>query len=337
MLPAIEIETGPKPTATVIWLHGLGDDGNGWSQVVPSLGLPSRLAIRFLFPHAPMMPVSINNGYVMRAWYDIREANLNERADLDGVRRSQAAVEAMIAHEKARGIAASRIVLAGFSQGGAIALYAGLRHRERLAGIVALSTYLIDAPALEAEAAPANRDVPIFMAHGTLDPVVRIAWAEQSRQALVAAGWHVEWNAYPMEHSAVLEEIVAVSAFLQRVLPTDAGAPRARRRAGDAPRGRSLVRAVGFVLDRHPGARPHAAPRQRIAQQELDLRVRAAQIRLREALDLGPESGIDAQQEGLLGGHGGGVRNAAVRARGESGASSRRSRRRAAPRTPPAA
>ncbi len=170
MLPAIEIETGPKPTATVIWLHGLGDDGNGWSQVVPSLGLPSRLAIRFLFPHAPTMPVSINNGYVMRAWYDIREANLNERADLDGVRRSQAAVEAMIAHEKARGIAASRIVLAGFSQGGAVALYAGLRHRERLAGIVALSTYLIDAPALAAEAAPANRDVPIFMAHGTLDP-----------------------------------------------------------------------------------------------------------------------------------------------------------------------
>ncbi len=219
MLPAIEIETGPKPTATVIWLHGLGDDGNGWSQVVPSLGLPSRLAIRFLFPHAPTMPVTINNGYVMRAWYDIREANLNERADLDGVRRSQAAVEAMIAHEKARGIAASRIVLAGFSQGGAVALYAGLRHRERLAGIVALSTYLIDAPALMAEAAPANRDVPIFMGHGTFDPVVRIAWAEQSRQALVAAGWHVEWNAYPMEHSAVLEEIVAVSAFLQRVLP----------------------------------------------------------------------------------------------------------------------
>ena len=218
MLPAIEIETGPHPTATVIWLHGLGDDGGGWSQVVPSLGLPSRLAIRFLFPHAPTMPVSINNGYVMRAWYDIREANLNERADLDGVRRSQAAVEAMIAHEKARGIAASRIVLAGFSQGGAIALHAGLRHRERLAGIVALSTYLIDAPALDAEAAPANRDVPIFMAHGTLDPVVRIAWGEQSRQALVAAGRHVEWNAYPMEHSAVLEEIVAVSAFLQRVL-----------------------------------------------------------------------------------------------------------------------
>jgi len=219
VLPAIEIETGPRPTASVIWLHGLGDDGNGWSQVVPSLGLPARLAIRFLFPHAPTMPVSINNGYVMRAWYDIREADLNARADLDGVRRSQAAVEAMIAHEKARGIAASRIVLAGFSQGGAVALYAGLRHRERLAGIVALSTYLIDAPALAAEAAPANRDVPIFMGHGTFDPVVRIAWAEQSRQALVAAGWHVEWNAYPMEHSAVLEEIVAVSAFLQRVLP----------------------------------------------------------------------------------------------------------------------
>ncbi len=218
MLQAIEIETAPNPTATVIWLHGLGDDGNGWSQVVPSLGLPSRMAVRFLFPHAPTMPVSINNGYVMRAWYDIREANLNERADLPGVRRSQAAVAALIDHERARGIEDGRIVLAGFSQGGAIALYGGLRHPRRLAGIVALSTYLIDGPGLAAEAAPANRDVPIFMGHGTFDPVVRIAWAEQSRKVLVDAGWHVEWHAYPMEHSAVLEEIVAVSAFLQRVL-----------------------------------------------------------------------------------------------------------------------
>ena len=219
MLPAIEVETGPRPTATVIWLHGLGDDGHGWSEVVPALALPAALPVRFLFPHAPAMPVTINNGFVMRAWYDIRDADLHARADISGVRRSQALLETMIAHERARGIAAARIVLAGFSQGGAIALYAGLRHRERLAGIVGLSTYLIDAPGLTAEAAAANRDVPILMAHGTFDPVVRLAWAEQSRDALAAAGWGVEWHAYPMEHAAVPEEIAAVSALLRRVLP----------------------------------------------------------------------------------------------------------------------
>ena len=218
LLPAIEIETAPDPTATVIWMHGLGDDGTGWSQVVPALGLPASLAVRFLFPHAPTMPVSINNGYVMRAWYDVRDADLHARADLPGTRRSQAQVEALVDRERERGVADGRIVLAGFSQGGAIALYAGLRHPTRLAGIVALSTYLIDAPALAAEASPANRDVPIFMAHGTFDPVVRLAWAEASRAALVADGWSVEWHTYPMEHSAVLEEIAAVGAFLRRHL-----------------------------------------------------------------------------------------------------------------------
>ncbi|MCC7218514.1 MAG: dienelactone hydrolase family protein [Burkholderiales bacterium] len=219
MLPAIEIETGPNPNAAVIWLHGLGDDGNGWSQVVPALDLPAALPVRFLFPHAPTMPVTINNGYVMRAWYDIRDADLHARADLPGVRRSQAQLEAMLAHERARGVAAARIVLAGFSQGGAIALYTGLRHAERLAGVVALSTYLIDAPGLAAEAAAANRDVPIFMAHGTYDPVVHVAWAEQSRDVLAGAGWRVEWHAYPMEHAAEPEEIAAVGEFLRRVLP----------------------------------------------------------------------------------------------------------------------
>ncbi len=218
LLSAIEIETAPNPTASVIWMHGLGDDGSGWSQVVPSLGIPPSLAVRFLFPHAPMMPVSINNGYVMRAWYDVRDADLHARADLPGTRRSQAQVEALVDRERARGVADGRIVLAGFSQGGAIALYAGLRHTARLAGIVALSTYLIDAPSLAAEAAPANRDVPILMAHGTFDPVVRLAWAEASRAALVADGWNVEWHTYPMEHSAVLEEIAAIGAFLRRVL-----------------------------------------------------------------------------------------------------------------------
>ena len=218
LLPAIEIETAPNPNATVIWLHGLGDDGHGWSEVVPGLKLPPAMAVRFLFPHAPMMPVAINNGFVMRAWYDIRDAELHARADLEGVRRSQAQLEALIAREKTRGIPDARIVLGGFSQGGAIALYTGLRHRERLAGIVALSTYLIDARGLATEAAPANRDVPIFMAHGTYDPVVRLAWAELSRKALVDAGWKVDWHVYPMEHAALPEEIEAVGAFLRKVL-----------------------------------------------------------------------------------------------------------------------
>jgi phospholipase/carboxylesterase len=218
LLPAIEIETAASPDASVIWMHGLGDDGTGWSQVAPALQLPPTMALRFLFPHAPMMPVAINNGYVMRAWYDIREADLSSRADLDGVRKSQAHVEALIANEKARGVADERIVLAGFSQGGAIALYTALRHPVRLAGVVALSTYLIDAPSLTREAAAPNRELPIFMAHGTFDPVVRYAWAETSRNALVAAGWSVEWHSYPMEHSAVMEEIAAAGLFLRRVL-----------------------------------------------------------------------------------------------------------------------
>jgi len=221
LLPAIQIETGPNPDATVIWLHGLGDDGNGWSQVVGALGLPRARAVRFLFPHAPVMPVTINNGMTMRAWYDIREANLNSRADLAGVRQSQAHVEAMIAREVARGVPARRIVLAGFSQGGAVALYTGLRHPARLAGIVALSTYLIDGPALATEASTANRDIPIFMAHGTQDPVVAFTWADMSRRALVDGGWNVEWHQYPMAHAAVLEEVVACGKFLTAVLGAD--------------------------------------------------------------------------------------------------------------------
>jgi phospholipase/carboxylesterase len=218
LLQAISIETAPSPDATVIWMHGLGDTGDGWSAIVPALGLPASMRVRFLFPHAPQIPVSINNGFVMPAWYDFKEADFSARADLPGVRRSQAQVEALIDRERARGIADARIVLAGFSQGGALALYTGLRHPQRLAGIVALSTYLIDGGALPVEASPANRDVPIFMAHGTRDPVVRLAWAEQSRQALVHGGWSVEWATWPMEHSAVQEEITAAGAFLRRVL-----------------------------------------------------------------------------------------------------------------------
>jgi phospholipase/carboxylesterase len=226
ILSAIEIETAPNPDAAVIWMHGLGDDGQGWSEVVPSLGLPKSLAIRFIFPHAPMMAVTINNGMRMRAWYDIRQANLNERADVDGVRRSQAHVDALLAREAARGIASTRTLLAGFSQGGAIALFAGLRCDARLAGIVALSTYLIAPDRLATEASDANRDLPIFMAHGTHDPVIAFAWAERSRDVLAAAGWPLEWHAYPMEHSAVNEEIIAAGAFITRVLTDRRSLPR---------------------------------------------------------------------------------------------------------------
>jgi phospholipase/carboxylesterase len=225
LLDAIEIDTAPDPDAGVIWMHGLGDDGRGWSEVVPSLALPPAARIRFLFPHAPVMPVTINQGFRMRAWYDVRAANITERADVDGVRDSQARIEALLARQEALGIAPSRMVLAGFSQGGAIALFAGLRQRQRLAGIVALSTYLISPERLEQEATPANRDVPIFMAHGTRDPVVQYAWGEASRRALETGGWRVEWHSYPMEHSAVIEELVAVGQFLARVLPPRAGTP----------------------------------------------------------------------------------------------------------------
>jgi len=218
LLEAITIETGANPDASVIWMHGLGDDGKGWSEVVPALNLPQSLAVRFIFPHAPVIAVTINNGMRMRAWYDIRQANLSERADLEGVRTSQAHVDALIAREVSRGIAARRVILAGFSQGGAIALYAGVRYAERLGGVIGLSTYLVGFDRVAAEASAANRDVPIFMAHGTLDGVVQLAWAERSRDALRAGGWDVEWHTYPIEHSAVIDEIVLAGKFIVKVL-----------------------------------------------------------------------------------------------------------------------
>ena len=220
LLPAIELETAPKPSASVIWLHGLGADGNDFVPVVRELGLPPDLAVRFVFPHAPVRPVTINNGFRMRAWYDIAAADLNNRADLAGVKQSQLQVEGLIAREVQRGIGQARIVLAGFSQGGAVALYTGLRHAERLAGIMALSTYLIGADALAIEAASINRGVPIFMAHGTADPIVRFDWGNASHRTLVQAGYQLDWHTYGMEHSVCMEEIEAISAWLQRVLLT---------------------------------------------------------------------------------------------------------------------
>jgi phospholipase/carboxylesterase len=220
LLPAVEIETAPSPDAAVLFLHGLGDDGYGWSDMVPALKLPSTLRVRFLFPHAPEMPVTINGGYVMPAWYDIVDADFGSRADLSGMRTSRVHLEHLIARERHRGIHATRIVLGGFSQGGAVALYAGLRHHERVAGIAALSAYVVDPDNLAAEAASANRRTPIFMAHGTLDDVVRYAWGDRSRTLLEAGGWPVEWHAYPMPHSAVLEELEALGGFIARVLGT---------------------------------------------------------------------------------------------------------------------
>jgi phospholipase/carboxylesterase len=218
VLPCIELETAANPTASVIWLHGLGADGNDFVPIVPELRLPAALALRFVFPHAPMRSVTINNGMRMRAWYDISAADLNNRADLTGVQQSQRQVEALIEREVTRGIAAARIVLAGFSQGGAIALYTGVRHAQRLAGIIALSSYLVAADKLSVEAASINRSLPIFMGHGTADPIVRVEWGEASRRTLEAGGYRVDWHTYRMEHSVCMEEIQAVSAWLQRVL-----------------------------------------------------------------------------------------------------------------------
>jgi phospholipase/carboxylesterase len=218
LLPGIELETGLRPDAAIIWLHGLGADGNDFVPIVNEMRLPASLSVRFVFPHAPVRPVTLNNGMRMRAWYDIAAGDLTNRADLDGVRTSQAQLEALIARETARGIAVRRIVVAGFSQGGVIALYTGVRHAERLAGIVALSTYVVLPETLAEEGSSANRDVPIFMAHGTADPMVRLEWGEAGRRALEMAGYSVEWHTYPMQHSVVWEEIEALTAFLTRVL-----------------------------------------------------------------------------------------------------------------------
>jgi phospholipase/carboxylesterase len=214
-LPAIEVTTGHDPKTAVIWMHGLGADGHDFVPVVKELGLPDDFPVRFVFPHAPMRPVTINGGHVMRAWYDIALDGLDRRADAQGIRESQADIERLIDRERTRGIDSRRIVLAGFSQGGAIALQTALRHRERLAGILALSTYLPLADTLTAEAAPANADIPIFMAHGTQDQVIPIAMAKDSEAKLEAAGYPVEFHAYPMPHSVCMEEIEAIGRWLR--------------------------------------------------------------------------------------------------------------------------
>jgi phospholipase/carboxylesterase len=215
LLEAIEIETGPSPRAAIIWMHGLGADGHDFEPIVPELGMPATPAVRFVFPHAPVQAVTINGGARMRAWYDVTG---DGRQDTPGIRASQARVEALIARERARGIAPGAIVLAGFSQGGAVALQTGLRHAERLVGILALSTYLPLPDTLNQEASPANRGLPVFMAHGTQDPVIPLAWAARSRDALISLGYPVEWHEYPMPHSVCAEEITDIAHWLRRTL-----------------------------------------------------------------------------------------------------------------------
>jgi phospholipase/carboxylesterase len=216
LLDALEVETAPSPSAAVVWMHGLGADGYDFVDVPPMLEL--QLPVRFLFPHAPMQPVTINGGMVMRAWYDVRHDAGVRREDETGIRASQRRVEALIAREKARGIPAKRLILAGFSQGGAMALQTGLRHPERLAGVMALSCFLPLADRLAAEAAAANRDVPIFLAHGTHDPVIPLARAEHARAALGGLGYRVEWHEYHMPHSVCPEELADIGAWLARIL-----------------------------------------------------------------------------------------------------------------------
>lgn len=217
MLETVDINPKGDHRASVIWLHGLGADGNDFVPVVPELQLPDELGVRFVFPHAPVRPVTINAGMPTRAWYDI--TGLEDGAeDATGIRESAAAVEALIAGEKARGVPDSRIVLAGFSQGGAVALYTGLRHEERLAGIMALSTYLPLRGRLDAEAAAANRKTPIFMAHGTLDPMLPQHLGEISRDVLRRHGYEVVWHSYPMAHQVCLEEIRDIGVWLYSVL-----------------------------------------------------------------------------------------------------------------------
>ncbi|QNK72166.1 dienelactone hydrolase family protein [Variovorax sp. PAMC28562] len=216
--PPVEIETAPDPVATVILMHGLGADGNDFVSIVNELDLSAVGPVRFVFPNAPVIPVTINGGYAMPAWYDIAVADFGSREDEAGLRRSRVAIEALIAHEKSRGIPADRIVVAGFSQGCAMALMTGLRHGERLAGIVGLSGYLPIASTTAAERHAANHDTPVFMGHGTRDGVVPMARAIESRNALTALGYGVEWHSYPMEHSVCMEEIADVNAFLLRVL-----------------------------------------------------------------------------------------------------------------------
>jgi phospholipase/carboxylesterase len=219
LLETIEVETRAKPTAAIIWLHGLGADGRDFEPIVPEIVNPGERAWRFVFPNAPVRPVTLNGGMRMRAWYDIKGLDRNAAEDIAGFRESAAQVTALIERETARGIPSPRIVLAGFSQGGAVTLYLLSRYPHALAGFMALSCYLPAARSLASERVPANDKSPIFMAHGQFDPVVAVTMGEQSRDGLRALGYPVDWHEYPMAHSVCQEEISDIRKFLFKVLP----------------------------------------------------------------------------------------------------------------------
>lgn len=216
VLPHIAFETGKQPQHSIIWLHGLGADGEDFVSIAEEMKLP--MAVRYLFPHAPKRPVTINGGFVMRAWYDIAEAAIDAQQDTAGICMSQADIEALIAQEMQRGIAQENIYLAGFSQGGAIALYTGLRHTPRLGGIIVLSAYLPLADTLEREASAAARNIPIFMAHGRSDTVVPYALGKATAERLQGLEYKPEWHEYAMQHSVCMEEVRDIEAWLTQRL-----------------------------------------------------------------------------------------------------------------------
>lgn len=216
------LETGNQPQHSIIWMHGLGADGNDFVPIVETLNLPDDLPIRFIFPHAPMRPVSINNGYVMRAWYDIKDPKLNQQEDEAGLSASRDSINTLIKQEEEQGIATENILLAGFSQGGAMALHTGLRYENKLAGIMALSCYLPLAQTLEQDIASGlcthNASIPILMAHGAQDPIVPITLATTSKELLVKAGYTVLWKEYAMAHAVCADEIIDIGGWLQQTL-----------------------------------------------------------------------------------------------------------------------
>ncbi|WP_395405319.1 alpha/beta hydrolase [Pseudoduganella sp. UC29_106] len=218
VLESIEVTTSDNPEVSIIWMHGLGADGNDFVPLVDELDLGGLPGIRFIFPHANTMPVTINGGYVMRAWYDIIHTDLGRQEDEKGLRESQILVEALIAREKARGIPASRIILAGFSQGCAMTLQTGLRHPERLAGLMCLSGYVPLADKVAAERSAVSTQTPIFMVHGRMDPVIPVGRATASRDLLQSLGYQVEWHEYYMQHSLCQEEVEHISRWLKHVL-----------------------------------------------------------------------------------------------------------------------
>ena len=214
-LPYIETNPVSEIKATVIWLHGLGDSGHGFAPIVPELRLPDALGVRFVFPHAPERPVTINGGMRMRAWYDIKSMDFDKRADLSGVRESAQQVEQLIEAEINNGVAPEKIILAGFSQGGVIALHLGPRFSKSLGGIMGLSTYMCQPELLAGEAHPANKQTPVFMAHGEMDDVVPIAMGKAAYDTLTANQYNVSWQSYRMKHNLNMDEINAISQWLQ--------------------------------------------------------------------------------------------------------------------------